>query len=671
MSSHSDPQQSEHKHKKQHLVIVGAGMAAHAFVRSLVQANGLQQYDVTIIGEEPQTCYDRVNLTECFSGKTPEDLLLSPIDWYVEHGIAVLTSTRIARIDRQMSVIVTDQGQEIPYQQLVLATGSHPFVPPIEGVDLPGVFVYRTIQDIEDIKSYAAGKKTAAVLGGGLLGLEAAKALHDMGLETHVAEVAGGLMPRQLNAEAATLLKDEVQELGVTVHLLRRAENIQTTDSDLKLAFQGHDPLSIDMVVISAGIRPNNLLAVEADLECCPRGGIVVDSMLRTNDPKIRAIGECASYEGTIYGLVGPCYEMAEIAAESLVAQSLGTAYKKSFQGGSTAARLKLMGVDVSTLGLAIGEAAGATPYVSQGDGYCRTLLIEKRRLVGAIGVGPWPERELLGDAITKRRRFSDRELIRFKESGLVWPNAQEVSVAQWPATATVCSCLGISRGELTTAYQSGAKDAESLAEATGASTVCGSCRNLLCELAGEQGSVVQVKGRRKLVAASGTALGVLIALFVMGPVEMAHTVQSSWRQIDWLWRESFARQITGFSLLAITLLALTLSLRKRITWFNLGDFGSWRGIHGILGTVTVLGFLVHTGMRMGHNFTLALAVTFILLNIVGAFTGITAAMEASATGASARWVRAWRPRITQLHIWFFWPLPVLILFHIISVYYY
>lgn len=646
-------------------------MAAHAFLKRLAENGGLDHYQVTVIGDEPRPCYDRVNLTDFFSGRSSDDLLLSPREWYEEHEIDLVIGALAERIDRTRRVVVLESGRELPYQQLVLATGSRPFVPPIEGTDLPGVFVYRTIEDLEQIRDYASGRASAAVLGGGLLGLEAAKALHDLGLETHVAEVAPGLMPRQLNAEAATLLREEIESLGVSVHLLRRAERIEPHGESRVLHFAGHDPLRVDMVVVSAGIRPRSELASEAGLDCCERGAIAVDPLLRTKDPKVHAIGECVSLDGALFGLVGPCYEMATVVADSLQAQAVGQPLQSKFSGGSTAARLKLMGVDVATLGLAIGEAPGATPVVSRGDGFCRTLLVEKNRLVGAIGVGPWPEREMLNDAITRRRRFSDRHLERFKDSGLLWPNTESLSVSQWPAGATVCSCLNVSRGQLSAAMSEGAADADALAAATGASTVCGSCRDLLCELAGQAGDARPQPGRKKLLVGSCVALMTLVAIVASEPIAAAETVQSSWRAVDRLWRESFARQITGFTLLAISLGALALSLRKRFDWLRLGDFASWRGVHGLIGATTIIGFLVHTGMRLGHNFTLALACVFLLLNLLGAFSGLAAALETSATGVAAQRLRAWRPRLVRLHLWLFWPLPVLVLFHIISVYYY
>lgn len=658
-------------HNRQNLIVIGAGMATHALLRRLDSLGGLEHYQVTVIGEEPYAPYDRVHLTSCFSGASPDELLLSPRAWYDDRVIQLVTGARVTRLDRNGRYVETDDRRRLAYDLVVLATGSAPFVPSIDGVDLPGVFLYRTIEDIGAIQQYADGRASAAVLGGGLLGLEAAKALHDLNLRAHVIEVAPGLMPRQLNAEAATLLREEIESLGVEVHLPRRANGITAVGERRVVQFAGHDPLAVDMVVISAGIRPRDELAREAGLACGARGGMAVDGLLRTDDPRVYAIGECASLDNQLFGLVGPCYDMAETLAENLVAQAAGEKATSRFQGASLASRLKLMGVDVSTLGLPIGEAAGGSVIVSRGEGYCRSLIVDGSRIVGAIGVGPWPERERLSGAIADRKRMSSRQLRRFKETGQVWSDAQGASVLEWSASATVCSCLNVTRGELTDALQSGAKSTEDLARMTGASTVCGSCKNLLCELAGQPQVATGSKGRSGLLGASLFAALVTPTILAIEPDRFADSVQSTWRSVDVLWQDSFVKQVTGFTLLGISLFALLLSIRKRVSWFRLGDFNLWRGIHGLLGAATLFGFLVHTGMKLGHNFTFVLALTFLLLNLLGAFTGVTASLESRFTGVWGQRLRAWRPRLTSLHIWLFWPIPALVLFHVISVYYY
>jgi nitrite reductase (NADH) large subunit len=552
-----------------------------------------------------------------------------------------------------------------------LATGSRPFVPPIEGIDLPGVFVYRTLEDLEAIARYARQCNSAAVLGGGLLGLEAAKAIYDLGLESHVVEMAPGLMPRQLNAEAANLLAKEITSLGVSLHLLKRTSRIANDRGKLRIEFTTGEPLVVDMIIVSAGIRPRDELADSSELVRGERGGFAVDERLRTNDPRISAVGECASFNGKIYGLVGPCYRMAQVLADNLAALATGKSLSATFSGASEAAQLKLMGVEVCTLGMPLDQQHDCVLLCHEGAASCRTLMLRGRQVVGAIGVGPWPERDSINQLIVTGRRLSNRQLRRFERTGDVGPTNQRAAVADWPEAAMVCSCVGVTRGELSAALTGGASSLDGLIAATGASTVCGSCRPLLAALVGVSDQSHEVAGWRALLVASVLALCVVAGYVAVEPMPFAETVSSGWHRFDVLWRDSFAKQVTGFSLLAITAMALLFSLRKRWSKLSIGDFGIWRSMHGILGLLTLVGFLVHTGLHLGSNLTLVLAFVFLAINLLGSATGVVAALESSCTGAAALVVRRWRPRLTRMHIWLFWPLPVLVLFHVISVYYY
>ena len=657
--------------KRLQLLVIGNGMASFALLKKLVSLGVHLDYRIVVVGDEPRPAYDRVNLTELFSGRTPEDLLLSPAEWYEENEIELITGDQVESIDRANHTVTTSTGIEIAYDFCVLATGSRPFVPPIEGADLPKVFVYRTIEDLAAIRACASQCQTASVMGGGLLGLEAAKALYDLGLETHVFEMAPGLMPRQLDASCAKMLKKEIEALGVQIHLLKTTERVSQKGEQLEIGFAQGDSLQCDMLVISAGIRPRDELARKADLECGPRGGIVVDQHMQTDDPRIYAIGECVSFHEKLYGLVGPCYQMADVLAENLTSMASGERMEAAFAGASEAAQLKLMGVEVATLGTPIGLQDDCVLISQTHESSARTLLVQRRRVVGAIGVGSWPEREQIADLISTKKKLSTRQIRSFEKSAELWPHREAVPVADWSDTSTVCSCLNVNRGTLSAAIHEGHCDIEQLAAATGASTVCGSCRPLLASLLGAPARQIEVPGWRSLLVASGVAVVLILGYLLADPLPFAESVQHTWHAIDWLWRESFAKQVTGFTLLGISVFALLLSLRKRWDWFRFGDYGFWRSLHGVVGMLTLFGFFVHTGLHLGSNFTFVLAVVFLALNLVGSFTGLFAAFESKARGQLAEQVRAWRPRLTQLHIWLFWPLPVLILFHIISVYYY
>lgn len=648
---------------RQTLVVIGNGMVGHALCKKLVEHGAAESFRIIVFGDEPRPAYDRVHLSDCFSGQQSNSLELSPRAWYRRHGIALCVNEMVTKVDRKRRLVRTSSGVEIEYDKLVLATGSKPFVPPIAGTEHEGVFVYRTVEDLEKIRDYSQRTSSGAVIGGGLLGLEAAKALLDFGLETHVIEVAPGLMPRQLDADCGAVLQKEIESLGVHVHLVKRTSAIEKDTNEFVLRFSRGAALPVGMVVISAGIRPRDELAADCGLELGERGGVAVNDRLETSDPRIYAIGECACHAGTIYGLVAPGYQMADVLAENL------TGSDAAFQGGDQSARLKLLGVDVATLGNPLGETPNATTVTARGDDFFRRLILRRGRVVGAMSVGPWDEVDRVRQAIAAGQRMRSWHLGRFERTGHLWPAGSSLQVGDWPEAAVVCSCLQVSRGTLSKACREGADSAAMLAQQTGASTVCGSCKPLLSELAGGLAEKVPTNSRGLLAASIAAALVAFVGLFV--PLPFATSVESTWHAVDFLWRDSLAKQVSGYTLVGVSLIGLLLSIRKRISWFTLGAFANWRLIHSVVGLLTLLGLAAHTGFHLGGNLNFALATTFLALNVVGAATGAIVAWESRATGSTAMLLRKWRPRVTMLHIWLLWPVPVLLAFHIASVYYY
>src|SRR5581483_5992532 len=371
------------------VVVVGNGMVGHRFCDELTGRDERRGFDVACFAEEARPAYDRVHLSELFAGTGAPDLELADRDWYRERGIALHLAEPIVEIDRDQGWVVSARGRRVAYDALVLATGSAPFVPAIPGTELPGVFVYRTIDDLEAIRAWSARARRAAVIGGGLLGLEAAKAAVDLGLETHVVEFAARLMPRQVDGGGGDVLRAAIERLGVRVHVSAESEAIVGDGAVAGLRLKGGVELPVELVIVSAGIRPRDELARAAGLAVGPRGGIVVDTGLATSDPRIFAIGESALASGMVYGLVAPGYEMARTLAARLCGED------RRFTGADLSTKLKLLGVDVASFGNpfadeALGTGARRVVFEDRARGVYQKLVLsaEDRRLLGGILVG-------------------------------------------------------------------------------------------------------------------------------------------------------------------------------------------------------------------------------------------------------------------------------------------
>ena len=640
------------------LVVIGNGMVGQKFIERLVSEATSSKFEITVLGGEPRPAYDRVHLTDFFKGKQAADLQLSSEEWYAKHQIGLHLGDPVVELDPARKTIKTQQAKTFAYDLLVLATGSRPFVPPIPGNNAPNVFVYRTIEDLEQIQAAATNAKRAAVIGGGLLGLEAAEALKQLNLETHVVERNIGLMSQQLPVEGSQVLQHEIRQRGLQFHLSKNTKSIKQQNGNLLLEFQNGEALLADLIVIASGIRPCDELARQAGLAVHARGGIEIDDQLQTSVQGIYAIGECANHEGTLYGLVAPGYRMADALARQLAGG------KASFTGDFLAARLKFLGINVATFGDHQGEG---THLEHRSRTTYRKLVVRRNRIVGATVVGPCDELNRIQGAVDGKSWVWQWDRRRFERSGTLWSKTESVTVAQWPEKALVCNCLNISRGRLSHAIATeGCESVDSLSKCTGASTVCGSCRPLLANLVGAPDTTAPTKGYTSLLAASVLTVIMAAILSLTPPIQNAVTVTQ--RSISFLWTDGFWKLASGYTLVGLCVLSLLLSLRKRIKRIQWGNFGFWRAAHAILGVSTLFILITHTGFRLGHNLNFVLMMNFLGLAIVGALAGLFTALE---TRLTTPWARRVRQLGTLLHIGLFLPLPVLIFFHAFKAYYY
>jgi nitrite reductase (NADH) large subunit len=645
---------------KKTLVIIGNGMASHKLCERLCSLGGIDRFRIVVFGEERQPAYDRVHLTSFLNQTPPEQLLLAPESWYAESDIELHLGDPVASVDRERKVVRSAGGKEISYDHLVFATGSRAFVPLLPGRELPGVFVYRTLEDLKNIREYVPRCKRAAVLGGGLLGVEAAKALHDLGLETWIVERGSSLLARQLDPQAGALLQSHVEKLGVRVCSQRQTQNIEALGDDRLLQFNTGECLRVQLVVMAVGIRPRDELAAVCGLELGSRGGIQINDTLQTSDPNIYAIGECVCHRGVNYGLAAPGYQMADLLAENLSGK------RRKYTGSDQSTRLKLTGIEVSTLGDF--QANGDDTIGWKGEQGSRRLILENGRLVGATAIGDWPEAVRIQELAERKARIWRWQRSRFARTGKLWNATTSPHVSQWSAQAIVCNCAGVRRGALSTACAEGCATVEQLARRTGASTVCGSCKPLLAQLVGAPAWLGNVPGLKSLSIACAVALMLALAIFLLPPITFADSVQSRLHKFDVLWRDGFWKQVSGFTLIGLTLISLGLSLRKRIKRFTLGEFGHWRAVHAVLGTVSLIALVTHTGFRLGNNFNLVLMLNFVALALVGALAGMVTALERRLNPVAAKRLRSFW---TGTHIAIAWPLPVLVGLHVVIAYYF
>ena len=433
---------------------------------------------ITVYGEEIRPAYDRVHLSEYFAGKTADDLLMAPRGWYHEQGITLHTGELVTEIDRANKTIRTHHGITDHYDYLVLATGSGAFVPPLDGVALDGVFVYRTIEDLNQIIEYGQHSRTAAVLGGGLLGLEAAKALMDLNLETHVVEFAPRLMPRQLDEAGSQVLAHKLTQIGISVHTGKATKRIVGDDRITGLEFADGTTLPVDMLVISAGIRPRDEVAKACGLAVHDRGGILVDDYLRKTDEHIFVIGEAAVHNNMIYGLVAPGYDMADVVARQLTGD-----LSKKFMGFDMSTKLKLLGVDVGSFGDPFGETPGSIPIAFQDrcNGVYKRINIsaDRKYLLGGILVGDASQYNIFHQMVANKIPLpAQPETLILGTPG---KEDEGAGVKSLPDTAQICSCENITKGDLISQIkEKGARTIDDLKKTTKACTGCGGCTPLV-----------------------------------------------------------------------------------------------------------------------------------------------------------------------------------------------
>ncbi|UCE88415.1 MAG: NAD(P)/FAD-dependent oxidoreductase [Pseudomonadota bacterium] len=643
------------------VIVVGAGPVGIRTVQALVKREPTTP--IVLYGDEPWAPYNRVRLSSLVAGEVKLGGLANEPRLPVDARVIAHYNAAVVDIDRDARSVSDAHGNVQQYSSLVLATGSRPHVPGIPGIDKRGVFTFRNLDDAQRLMARQARSRRTVVLGGGLLGLEAARAMQRQNTEVVVVDHTNRLMSRQLDDTGAELLREHVLAHGIQSVLGVAVDALAGDDTVAGVCLRGGRTIECDTVIVAAGIRPNVELALQAGLAIGK--GIRVNDAMQTTDPDIFAVGECAEHRGRVYGLVAPGLEQAEVAAHCILGGD------SDYAGSVQASRLKVLGTPVFSMGR-VGEEENplevtTVTYAHPENGVYRKLAVRRRRLVGAIAVGEWEELGRIQEGVTRQRLVGPWQLKRFRDTGQLWPLEEARSVCDWPASATVCNCTGVTRGQLSDAIAGGAVTVDALMASTGASSVCGGCRPLIGELAQTTEPPAPERGYRTLLATGIIALVFAVLVASALQVPYSGSVEVPW-QWDLLWRDSLAKQITGFTTLGLSLALLSLSLRKRWKRFSRGAFPVWRMVHVVLGLAALIALLLHTGMRMGANLNYLLMLSFVGLIGIGT---LAAGVISTAHRFDASLGRRLRNLSVWGHILLFWPLPALLGFHIVKAYYF
>ena len=659
--SSADPIASVGLEHRKIMVIIGSGPVGVQFAQELI--NRGYPGVIKLFGDEPWRPYNRIQLSSLVAGEVRyNDILFPEIRDDRDHFHFL--NRRVIRIDHAQHSLVDEKGVTHRFDHLVFATGSNPWIPNVSGIDLPGVYVFRDLNDAQQLMARSVRTRRTVVVGGGLLGVEAARAMQRNNTQVVLVHQSNRLMNRQLDVEGGAILKRTLEGYGIEVFLNSGVRKLVGERNVNAVELRNGQTIECDTVIFATGIQPNVELARSAGVKV--GRGIQVNDNLVTNLDNVYAVGECAEHRGEIYGLLAPGLEQAAILADRLCEGSA------TYQGSIAATQLKILDLPIFTIGW-IGDEyenqLDQTLTFHNENGDYRKLFLRRNRLKGFVAVGQCDERSRLQQAVVNEQRIYPWQIVRFKNEGRIWPQEDTEHVREWPASAIVCNCRAVDKGTLVEAQLQGCKSIEELAQCTGASTVCGSCKPLLADLAGAPFEPEPVVASGKpLIAVVAFSLLLVVAHFLLpAPVYSESFQSASW--LESFWTDSLLKQITGFTMLGISVAGIFISLRKRIKKFTLGGFPWWRFIHTVLGVLALVILYLHTGFSLGDNINQYLMLDFLLLAVVGAFAGLVIGGERfTKMGYTGKQMRQW---FTHAHIILFWPLPVLLGFHVLSVYFF
>lgn len=653
-----DPNEAAEKH----IIVIGGGPVGIRFAQELLTREPLSR--VTVFGNEPYQPYNRVQLSSLLAGDIGYDDILTQLPRPDSHPYFKYEIRTIHEIDTEFQTITDTQGNKFVYDKLVIATGSRPHVPNIPGVDQRGVYTFRNLKDAENLYARQSRSRHVVVVGGGLLGLEAARAMAKTDTKVTVIQQGERLMNRQLDKKAAAKLQQDVEALGIDVIVNEGVREILGKEHRVTgVILREGQEIACDTVLLCAGIKANLEIARNAKIKV--GRGVLVNDKLETSANNVYAIGECCEHRGLIYGLVNPGFEQAAIAADLIAGGN------SQYLGSLEVSRLKVVGSNVHSMGEVDEQAKRpflrSITYQNKKNNVYRKVTIHRGKIIGCVAYGEWSESRRVQEAYQQGRRIWPWQQLQFKLTGFLWGADSANQPLLWPDTAVICQCNNITKGDLEKLIASGVSSAIALSHQSGAGTVCGSCKPLLSELVGSTEKQEKEKAWLPALLASLLAAIFVTILGAMPALEVSSTALNS-ANYEFIWNDKFWKQVTGFTLLGLSALGLLMSLRKRIKSKKLGHFAYWRLLHITLGLVCAGLLFLHTGLHFGANLNQLLMINFVAVLSIGAFAGAAVSLSHNLKPSAARRLRSF---FTWSHILVSWPLPVLLSIHILTVYYF
>jgi len=643
------------------VIVVGSGPVGIQFVKTMLDI--MPKTKIKVFGNEPWEPYNRVKLSSFFAGELQFDELLASQKLPDSELIEVIHNCAVTDINRSKKTITDEMGREHAYQTLVLATGSRPFIPNIDGIGLKNIYTFRDMSDVENLFARRASSRSAVIVGGGVLGIEAARAMSRENTQVRVIDHLPVLMSHQLDEGSSEILHAHLISEGISLNLGTGIREFVGSDSVEAVVLKDGTTIECDTVILATGIQPNIDLAFHAKLSI--NKGIRVHDDMRTSDEAIYAIGECAEHRGRIYGVVKPGYEQAKVAAYNLSGKI------SNYTGSLAATQLKVVGIFVFSMGendeVSINSIEKEYLYNDKENNVYRRIIVKNRKIIGVISVGEWSEQSRVQEAILNKRTIWFWNKTRFLKAGKLWQEENSDNVNQWPATAVICNCNGITRGQITNVIASGVTTVTGISECTGASAVCGSCKPLVFQMLQSNPVTEKVKWASYLLIFGLVSMFSTLLISVLPEISFSETVQVFWRW-DELWRNSLYKQISGFTLLGLSVIVLLMSVRKRIKKFSLLAYPVWRLVHVVVGFIMVFGLVVHSGYSFGSGLNYLLALCFVSLIAAGGVSSVMISLEHRLDAVLARKIKS---KMIWLHILAFWPFPALLSVHVFKSYYF